>query len=274
MIKIEFHNSDWARQFEKEAKLIQNALGENCIFIHHIGSTAINKLESKPIIDIMVVVRNLLEVDNRNVLMQDIGYEIKGECGILFRRFFIKRNSQFDFNIHVFQEGNSVIDKHLLFRDWLRSHPKDREKYGHLKQTLIKNGIESIEDYLQGKDEFVTQIIKKTGYNGLRIVRPLMKKEWDAVYRMREKFDNKQTEKEIFTHPDHWHFILNQGVDIVGYAHIQRITLNKVIIKILIIDDAYQNDVLGIQFFTLLEKWLKEQEIEILIDSNLKIDKF
>ena len=51
MIKIEFHNSDWARQFEKEANLIQHALGDNCVFIDRIGSTALNELESKSMIE-------------------------------------------------------------------------------------------------------------------------------------------------------------------------------------------------------------------------------
>lgn len=57
------YNPLWAEMFEAEAMKIRSILGENCIEIHHIGSTSIVGFAEKPIIDIMLVVYSLEDVD-------------------------------------------------------------------------------------------------------------------------------------------------------------------------------------------------------------------
>ena len=63
-------------------------LGENCITVYHIGSTSVKGLRAKPIIDLMPVVKELEAVDLHNKEFEALGYECKGEYGILGRRFF------------------------------------------------------------------------------------------------------------------------------------------------------------------------------------------
>lgn len=59
------YNPLWIEMFEKEAGIIKNILGKNCVEIHHIGSTAVSGLAAKPIIDIMPVVRSLEDIERR-----------------------------------------------------------------------------------------------------------------------------------------------------------------------------------------------------------------
>lgn len=57
------YNPLWADMFEAEAAAIKKILGENCIEVHHIGSTSVVGLAAKPIIDIMPIVYRLDDVD-------------------------------------------------------------------------------------------------------------------------------------------------------------------------------------------------------------------
>lgn len=84
------YKNEWPALFETEAMLIKQALGDNCLLVHHIGSTAVPGLASKPIIDILPVVKNILHVDQVTSAMEQLGYEAKGEYGIPFRRYFQK----------------------------------------------------------------------------------------------------------------------------------------------------------------------------------------
>lgn len=65
--------------------------------------------------------------------MEFLGYESKGEVRIAFRRYFKKGNC----NVHIFERGNSEIDRHLKFGDWMCKNPKDKDEYAQLKQNLV-----------------------------------------------------------------------------------------------------------------------------------------
>jgi GrpB-like predicted nucleotidyltransferase (UPF0157 family) len=123
MKKIEVvpHNPRWRDAFATEAKQLAAALGENIVAIHHIGSTAIPTIYAKPIIDVLVEVRELAEVDAQSSAMQSLGYEVMGEFGIAGRRYFRKDNHEGirTHHIHVFEVGSAQVIRHLAFRDYL-----------------------------------------------------------------------------------------------------------------------------------------------------------
>src|SRR5436190_21363500 len=91
-IEVVPYNPAWPQLFEEEAAKIKQALGENCIAVHHIGSTAVPGLSTKPILDMSPVVLDIMRVDQATPSMRSLGYEAKGEFGMLFRRFFTKEH--------------------------------------------------------------------------------------------------------------------------------------------------------------------------------------
>ncbi len=193
-IEVVPYNPDWPKMYEIEAKRINRALGENCITIHHVGSTSVLDLAAKPIIDMIPVVRDITEVDPRNSNMQNLGYEVKGEFGFFLRRFFVKSNS---FNIHVFEKGNPEIERHINFRDWMRTHPNDRQAYENLKKNLANEFPNDISSYCFGKDNFVAKIDEKAGWQGIRIVKPLTEQEWKTIKHYRQTDIPQQIFKNI-----------------------------------------------------------------------------
>src|SRR3954463_7125609 len=93
-VEVVRHDPLWRDAFEAEAKRVAAALGENVVAVQHIGSTAIPNIYAKPIIDLLVEVREIAEVDGRSPAMESLGYEVMGEYGIPGRRYFRKDNRE------------------------------------------------------------------------------------------------------------------------------------------------------------------------------------
>lgn len=161
-IIVEKYNPNWKKMYEAEAKLILNILKDNCIAIYHIGSTAVENLAAKPIIDIMPVVKSLEEVDQKAELFMQIGYEYLGEFGIKNRRYLRKGGDHRTHQIHIFTQNDlENINRHLALRDYLRVHLDIAKEYGQLKSELALKYPYDIEKYCDGKDEFVKKIEKE-----------------------------------------------------------------------------------------------------------------
>jgi GrpB-like predicted nucleotidyltransferase (UPF0157 family)/GNAT superfamily N-acetyltransferase len=306
------YNSEWIQWFEEEAVSINQVLQDNCLAIYHIGSTAIPELSAKPIIDMIVVVKDLQQ---SIIPLEGMGYKCKGELNIPFRIYFSKKGQR-TFHIHMYEEDSPEIDLNILFRDYLRSHPESRREYADLKQELLldKSSFERkqplFSGYTLGKDHFIRKILQQAGFNRLRIMHCTHYKEWEVakIYRQKYFFDkvpipfavedlarkecasdrsvhkvhedceqisddvqNFKSERYVsdpytwtFEHKDHVHFVLYQGVEIIGYAHLQLWPEARAAMRIIVIDEPYRHQGFGSQFLQLCEKWLKRQRYKSL----------
>lgn len=157
------HDPNWQRAFLAESQHLAIALGENIVNIYHIGSTSIPIIYAKPIIDILIEVKDLAKVDDRDREIESLDYIGMGEHGIVGRRFFRKDNAEGmrTHHIHIFETGSPQIDRHLAFRDHLISHPETALEYSKLKQQLAQKYPNDIQSYMDGKAEFISEIDKK-----------------------------------------------------------------------------------------------------------------
>lgn len=266
MIKVVEYNSAWPQVFRDEAIKIKDALGDNCITVHHIGSTSIPGIVAKPIIDMLPVVRNLKTVDTSNVNMERLGYEVKGEFGFMLRRFFVKENA---FHVHVFEQNNPEIERHLNFRNWMRDHPKDRNAYASLKKMLAEKYSNDRQSYCFGKDEFVADIDEKAGWHGVRIVKALTENEWSVVKKFREQYFCANNHKhdsyiKLLDDPAHVHLVVLKKVAIIGYAHIQLYPDKTAVLRFIFINDDHRKQHFGSDLLIFIEKWLISLDFKIL----------
>lgn len=175
MTKVEVvpHDPRWAGAFAAEAEQIAAALGENIIAIHHIGSTAIPGIHAKPVIDLLVEVRDIAGVDARNSAMESLGYQVMGEYGIPGRRYFRKddRHGTRTHQVHAFQAGSAEVQRHLAFRDYMIAHPEDARAYGELKRKLAEEYPWHMDGYIDGKDGFIKEMDRRAAR--WRSARPL-----------------------------------------------------------------------------------------------------
>lgn len=265
-IEVVSYDPDWPRLFEIEASQIRQALGRNCIDIHHIGSTSVPGLSAKPIIDMLPVVKNILEVDPAAKAMENLGYAAKGEYGIAFRRFFQKGIPVRTHNVHIYEEGDPEIGRYIKFRDWMRFHADDAQAYAKLKLDLADKYPDDILSYCMGKDAFVAQIDAKDGFKGWRIVQALTEREWNAVLNLRQQFFISSSDPfaPVSKEKEHIHFVFYTEVEIIGYIHLQLCSKETAALRVIVIDEQYRKRGYGSRFLKLCERWLSHQRIKKL----------
>lgn len=155
IIRVVDYDPRWPGLFQAESKLISETLGGLIVSIHHIGSTAVPGLAAKPIIDILLEVKDVNELDSHNSEMEKLGYTPKGELGIPGRRYFSKGAADRTHQIHAFNAGSSGAVRHLAFRDYLIAHPQIAQEYAELKRKCARECDNDIEKYGALKNDFV-----------------------------------------------------------------------------------------------------------------------
>src|SRR6478736_5062246 len=117
-IRVVEHNPNWKYEYLNEEHLIKEIIQKELVNIFHIGSTSIQNLKAKPIIDILLVVNDIGKLDNYSDQFEKLGYEVMGEFGIKRRRYYRKGGDNRTHQIHAF--------------------PNDIESYSDGKDVFIK----------------------------------------------------------------------------------------------------------------------------------------
>ncbi len=161
-VQVVPYHSEWPEQFTDEAKALKEVFGREMLSIHHFGSTSIPGISAKPIIDILLIVRDIDKVDALVPQLEALGYHAVGEYGISGRRFFYKGSDDVrSHHLHVYGSGNPHILRHLVFRDYMRCHPISARDYARLKEELAHQFPEDMDSYIAGKNAFVKEQEKK-----------------------------------------------------------------------------------------------------------------
>lgn len=138
-VQLADHHPRWQRMFSYEAYVIHHTLNIELLRLHHCGSTAVAGLPAKPIVDILGVVPDLTSLEAKKALLESLGYDWRGECGIQGRRFAVLSDPATKLSyvhLHLYQEGDPQISRHIAFRDILRTHPEAASQYRQVKQAL------------------------------------------------------------------------------------------------------------------------------------------
>jgi len=155
VIEVINYDASWKGLFEREKALLFDAIGSNALSIEHIGSTSVEGLVAKPIIDILIEVISLTELDASNKQIMKLAYIAKGENGIPARRYFQKGGNERTHHVHAFQTGNMHLMRHRAFKAYLIAHPEVSFEYGQIKKQAIKNCDNNINRYMALKNQFI-----------------------------------------------------------------------------------------------------------------------
>lgn len=159
------YNDIWLEMYEKEKNILVSILGDLVIDIQHFGSTSINGISAKPIIDIMIVVDDINQIDEYNSVMECQGYSVRGENGIEGHRFFVRLTPDGSGNhthhIHVYQKGNYHISDELIFRDYLRIDKEAFKEYERVKKEASLKFRYSPREYVEAKTDCIMGIMDK-----------------------------------------------------------------------------------------------------------------
>lgn len=158
----------WPRFFDEEKTNILRVIGPMVVAIEHIGSTAVPGLGAKPIIDIMAGVQHLSDATWCIQPLKTLGYEYVPEYEKFMpdRRYFRKGNTPgmehgSTHHVHMVEVGGDFWDRHLLFRDYLRGHPEEAQRYADLKKTLAARFSSDRESYTNAKTDYIQEIVAR-----------------------------------------------------------------------------------------------------------------
>ena len=155
------YQPEWKTLFEQEADLLNSIMGAAAYHIEHVGSTAIDGMSAKPIIDLVVVINSLNEAGSWIPTLEAIGYEYRPDQGVPDRLFLAKGpHSRRTHHLSLAEATSEFYIEKLLFRDYLRSHREAFEEYLGLKQELASRHSLDRASYTEGKRVFVERIIQ------------------------------------------------------------------------------------------------------------------
>lgn len=150
----------WPELFAREEQRIRATLGERVVMLEHVGSTSVPGLVAKPRIDMLLIVLDSADESAYVPPMEAAGYELRiREPDWYEHRLF--KGPDTDVNLHVFSPGCVEIERMLLFRNWLRAHPSDRELYERTKRELAQTNWKYVQNYADAKTQVVEEIIAR-----------------------------------------------------------------------------------------------------------------
>ncbi|MBZ5522635.1 MAG: GrpB family protein [Acidobacteriia bacterium] len=159
-IPIVDYDPRWPELFQREAGRIQTALGSRALQVEHIGSTSVEGLAAKPIIDVLLVVADSANEDTYVPSLEASGYVLRiRESNWYEHRMF--KGPDTETNLHVFSVGCPEIDRVLMFRDALRSNTADRDLYARTKLALARQEWKYVQNYADAKTAAVEEIMAR-----------------------------------------------------------------------------------------------------------------
>lgn len=155
--RIVAHDPAWQLAFAGERRAIAGALGLALSQVEHIGSTAVPGLGAKPIVDIMVGVDSQAHFPEAVAALHGLGYEHRGETvpGTLYNR----KAGPPRVNAHLTVFEGDFWDEHLLFRDYLRTHPDRAAAYEALKRHILATIGPDRPRYNAAKQDFILETV-------------------------------------------------------------------------------------------------------------------
>lgn len=173
-IKISNYKPEWKTIFQEIEIILLSQIQNNIISIEHVGSTSVIALKAKPILDIDIVIENDEEIQDEVIKkLKVLGYIHRGNLGITGREAFKRENDLVPFtqdkkqwmahNLYVCTKDSIGLNNHIFLRDYLREHPEAVKEYSSIKEDLVEAFPYNIDKYIEGKTEFITNILAKQG---------------------------------------------------------------------------------------------------------------
>ncbi len=138
------YQKEWRKLFKEQSKLIGTTLGKPCEEIYHIGSTAIAGVPSQPIIDMLVVLKDLQAAEQ----LCTLGYEHRGNGvyflqgdGIAYQAFCVQRDDKdtADAHLGIHYTHHSAPKAWIAQKQaWAQQYGDDAQAYAQAKKAYFE----------------------------------------------------------------------------------------------------------------------------------------
>ncbi|WP_205660424.1 GrpB family protein [Amycolatopsis antarctica] len=155
-VSIVAYDSEWPHRYQAAASEIRAALGSAVVDLQHVGSTSVEGLAAKDVIDIDLTVADPREEELYLPSLTRIGYVLTVREPSWHEHRCLRLDEP-RVNLHVFGPECPEVIRHRMFRDWLRAHPEERARYEDAKRAAVPGGGR-VMDYNARKQETIRAI--------------------------------------------------------------------------------------------------------------------
>jgi GrpB-like predicted nucleotidyltransferase (UPF0157 family) len=159
-IVIEGYDPAWVDRFAAATSLLDEALGGLIIAIEHVGSTSVPGLPAKPIIDIDLLIEDTADESRYLPALETREYRLVLREPWWYGHRMLVSPAE-DVHLHMWPHDAPEPVRHRLFRDWLRSHPEDRDLYAATKRRLARDTVDRPGDYSLAKNDVIDEIYER-----------------------------------------------------------------------------------------------------------------
>ncbi|MGZ7149284.1 GrpB family protein [Bacillus sp. BC08] len=159
-IVITPYQNDWHDEYVIEKEKFISLLGGDYIAIEHIGSTSVEGLGAKPLIDMMVGVTDLQITEKWIEALIKIGYEYVPKETPNWRFFRKGKWRAGTHHLHVYIYNSEEWKNNILFRDFLIEHKWAQIEYRALKEKLAATYPFDRASYTNAKAPFIQNILE------------------------------------------------------------------------------------------------------------------
>ena len=156
------HDGAWCRQYEAIEVRLTGLLSDcGVVRISHIGSTAVNDIWAKDIVDVMVELASTPGLDKAAERLVHSGFTMMSNGGerISLNLGYTKDGfAEKVYHVHLRYAGDN---DELYFRDYLNAHPQVTREYEALKLRLWKEYEHDRDAYTEAKTEFIQAVTAK-----------------------------------------------------------------------------------------------------------------
>lgn len=161
IIRLETYDENWNRLAYDSIQQLKTLFKKIAIDIQHIGSTAIDNIHAKPIIDLVVGVENLDKVnqffpslEKENIIFR--GQDVSNQ--LLFVMEDTSRNVR-THHIHIVIHNKKDWNNYINFRDYLNANPIKAKEYERLKIDLTNQYPTDRNAYTHGKNLLINELL-------------------------------------------------------------------------------------------------------------------
>ena len=159
------YDEAWKEDFAAIRDELSAALKDLALSIEHVGSTSVEGLSAKPVIDIDVIIKDRSVLPDVITALQSIGYSHEGDLGIPGREAFKYEGKTHlrKHHLYVCAQDADELKRHISFRDYLRSHPDAVAEYGRIKEEGAALYPNDIDKYIEHKAPFIEGVYREIG---------------------------------------------------------------------------------------------------------------
>jgi len=163
IVRLSEHNPKWFDAFKSEKALLSKEIGDVVQNIEHVGSTSIEGLPAKPIIDIAATVADLNQIEKWAQRLAPYEYTYFGDRDNRGDHFFAKGPDECrTIYLHVVDHASESMNQYITFRDHLRNNSRAKQEYAKLKKSLALSHGNDRMTYTAKKAKFINEILNKT----------------------------------------------------------------------------------------------------------------